>query len=326
MRHPSGVQGLAVVSVLLTGCSLLFTRGPDGPAAPGDCTEGRAAPIVDTVLAGGTLLLTAAAVGGAVQCVTKEPTGPEKPADPSLCAAVFLPLGVLEGISAAYGFYTTSRCRRAKAAASGVRDADRERDRSEVERSGSTAPTGGILPGPAVARATAPPRAAAGFEFGATVEQAAETCTRAGGQWQAVPPQATCSKAPASVGFEGPARVSFTDGKVSSVEVAYEVPDAEANALKDRYVAAAVELRQKYGKPDRVTLAIPPTCSDQLASCLRAREASASAVWVWPNQFTILLSLAATDHGAMLALEHRAPGSAEPAAPDAGLPQDGGAD
>ena len=285
-----------IVLAVTTGCSVVLVRGPGDARDPKtgeiQCTSSVAAPVVDTGI--GSVLLLGTALGGAYVEVNGKKSDATVPA--LLGGAVFAG-------SAIYGYVVTANCRKARGGKG--REAPPEEPAGGGGNEAAPKPEVAVPPDPT--SRPEPPSTAAGFKFGATVQQAAETCTSTGGEWQEAAPEATCSKTPVYSGFEGQSRLVFTDGKVSSVRIVREAPDAEANALKDRYVAAAVELRKKYGRPDRVSLTVPPTCSDRLASCLRVKQASVSAVWTWPNQFTISLNLEATASSVMLALEYRAP-------------------
>jgi len=105
------VACLLVVS--LTGCSFIAVNGPD--IAPGtmpmpgdeiDCSESRAAPIVDVVL--GALMLM-----GAISALvdSNKPDGASHAGEAALAIGA---VAVLFGISAGFGFDRTSECRRVR--------------------------------------------------------------------------------------------------------------------------------------------------------------------------------------------------------------------
>lgn len=100
------------VALALTGCSFIAVNGPD--IAPGtmpmpddiDCSESRAAPIVDVVL--GTLM-----VMGAISAFidSRKPDGAPLSGEAALAIAA---VAVVFGSSAYFGFSRTSECRRVR--------------------------------------------------------------------------------------------------------------------------------------------------------------------------------------------------------------------
>jgi len=119
MRRNVRMRALVAACALATqGCSFVFVRPPpDSPVAGGPprCTESRAAPIADTVLAGAALALFAPSLGAALSC---SPNCAENagPALSILSGAVLLATAG----SAIYGFHETNRCAEARASWSEV--------------------------------------------------------------------------------------------------------------------------------------------------------------------------------------------------------------
>ena len=103
--------------VTRTGRGWTVRPPPDSPVAGGPprCTESRAAPIADTMLAGAALALFAPSLGAALSC---SPNCAENagPALSILSGAVLLATAG----SAIYGFHETNRCAEARASWSEV--------------------------------------------------------------------------------------------------------------------------------------------------------------------------------------------------------------
>ena len=118
----------AACAVLTQGCSAIFVRSParDSATEPPSCTESRAAPMADALLAG-----VAATFGAAGLTQTLNHCSPS-----SDCAESFAPgLAVLGGVvlltagaSAFYGFHQTKRCREAWTSWCGSHDCGDEPD------------------------------------------------------------------------------------------------------------------------------------------------------------------------------------------------------
>ena len=115
--HPAnGTRGLrraalgAAFAVLAQGCSALFIRPPSSESMgdPPQCTESRAAPVADTLVAVPAFILFGAALGPALTCSPNcgENAGP---AVAILTGAALL----VAGASAVHGFSATNRCREA---------------------------------------------------------------------------------------------------------------------------------------------------------------------------------------------------------------------
>lgn len=97
------------VALAMSGCSLLAVRGPRSRGM--DCTSSTAAPILDTVAT-----VAAAVAAGAVFTQIDVKPGSDGTPDPAgfVVAFVGVPMVVLAatyGISAAYGFVQTGKCR-----------------------------------------------------------------------------------------------------------------------------------------------------------------------------------------------------------------------
>ena len=100
---------------LLTGCSLVLTRAPryvpERPEVPAECTESRAAPIADAVVAGALF----AAAGGLIAWGASARNGE---AGMLRITSSLAPLsyGTMEGFVAVAGFQRARACERIRAA------------------------------------------------------------------------------------------------------------------------------------------------------------------------------------------------------------------
>ena len=100
----------AACAVLAQGCSTIFVRGPasDAPSEPPSCTESRAAPTADALLAGVAATFGAAGLQQTLtHCSPSDNCGESfMPALAVLGGAVFLAAGA----SALHGYRQTHRC------------------------------------------------------------------------------------------------------------------------------------------------------------------------------------------------------------------------
>ncbi|MCC6215357.1 MAG: hypothetical protein IT376_10840 [Polyangiaceae bacterium] len=117
VRNSASRLARAAMLLALTGaqgCSFIFVRGaPEGaaqypPTVPVECTESRWAPIVDTVLASVTGLIT---IGAAVAPESAFDDGASR----SVLVAGYGLNTLLHGSSAWYGYSETAECRQVKA-------------------------------------------------------------------------------------------------------------------------------------------------------------------------------------------------------------------
>jgi hypothetical protein len=109
------VLGLVVACGVLSGCSVFFTRHTTLPVAPTDpvrCTESRAAPAVDTVLAAA---FTAATVALVVNGATAPAQANSVECGSCFAYAAALAVGVYAvgaGVIAKIGYDRTTECQR----------------------------------------------------------------------------------------------------------------------------------------------------------------------------------------------------------------------
>jgi hypothetical protein len=103
---------VAIATTALPGCSLLFTSAPPSGVEPGAevrCTSSIAAPIADTALAG----LQGVRTGLALASDESRYEGAVITRDTDIALGVSLT--ALHGVSAAYGYIVTGRCRQLRA-------------------------------------------------------------------------------------------------------------------------------------------------------------------------------------------------------------------
>ena len=142
------------MALMLAGCSLGFVAGPP-PEHPRlasfSCTDSNVAPIVDSVIAGlfGVTFLTAVGTTDEKWAMDNARLGSRTDA-----ALLYGGLVVLEGASAAFGYYNVHACRAARQAA-------RERVQGGLQRLPPTWPPPVAPPGmpPAAPPPPAPPPA-----------------------------------------------------------------------------------------------------------------------------------------------------------------------
>ena len=105
-------------AVLAQGCSVAFVRPPppDPTGESPGCTESRAAPIADFIVAGAALAFSAAALQAAL--------GPGTPGEkPGWMLPAFGATVALAAVASSYhGFHETSRCREAVTSWCALRD------------------------------------------------------------------------------------------------------------------------------------------------------------------------------------------------------------
>lgn len=115
--HTAIIISLATTVALSgTACSFTFTRRPPPnhqQMASFDCTESRAAPVLDTIFTSYQVLRVAAAMGASD--ADYEGAALSRPVD----IGFGLALGALGLASAAYGYSATGECRRARDEARG---------------------------------------------------------------------------------------------------------------------------------------------------------------------------------------------------------------
>jgi hypothetical protein len=110
---PISATLIAICTITQVGCSFLFVEGPPAPNETpfrriddSFCTEGRAAPIADLVVAGAAPL-----VGLARAMEPGNSTGLSS-TEAAVAISSVLVLSGVELASSIWGFYTTGKCRR----------------------------------------------------------------------------------------------------------------------------------------------------------------------------------------------------------------------
>ncbi len=104
-----------VLSLSISGCSFVLNKGPgdvgNPPTVLADCSESKAGPVVDTIVAA---VLLVSAIGGVGALQGNEPTSDNKLGTTATIAAGAGALGF--GVGAFYGFYRVSQCKSSHAA------------------------------------------------------------------------------------------------------------------------------------------------------------------------------------------------------------------
>jgi len=100
-------------AIVMTGCSFFAVEKPaEPPLPPGPCTTSRAAPVADTVVAVGAGVV--AVLGLVVLSAASNSHGDSNTIGTALGALMLVPsvpILVIDGSSAHYGFHHTARCR-----------------------------------------------------------------------------------------------------------------------------------------------------------------------------------------------------------------------
>ncbi|MGE5783587.1 MAG: hypothetical protein ACM3ZE_03320 [Myxococcales bacterium] len=131
---------------------------------------------------------------------------------------------------------------------------------------------------------SAPPKGAAGFEFGENPEDAARRCQVAGQTWRddsgdkAVDTPG-CSGPATPLGMDASVAVSFCSGRVCSITVDH-VPRAN---WKRSAVALKANLEAKYGISQESSGSVPEDCRSEQAftRCLESQQVLLQYKWTW---------------------------------------------
>ena len=273
---------VALVAMLSCSCSLLLSKPPTDAARRGeeqpDCGSSAAPPVLDSVAAGLDMMafvLTnmAAQAGGA--------SGGE---GASVAVAFALPL-ILFGGSAAYGFTSMSRCRRAER---------KWKQGGSWTGSSAPGPTAGTTLPPIPSYVTGPsPKGAAGFEFSSSPETAQELCTGAGFSWTGEGSRFECSGSPEStIPLPGPATLRFCDGDLCIIGFRTPGEPPSAASLVQAFGDVRAKLERRFGAATTRSMNLPKACAGpRLLECVRSGLASASATWLWANRWAVHLSM-----------------------------------
>lgn len=136
--------------------------------------------------------------------------------------------------------------------------------------------------------AAEPPKAVAGFTFGAAPSAIQQSCEAAGHTWTSESPRVgTCSGPGVEIGFEAEVIVTFCHKKSCSVTLVHH-PDGKwfstITALKQKLV-------DKYGPPQVKAEPIPAECRKEstFVQCITESDLRVSVKWVWPGKRTMAL-------------------------------------
>jgi hypothetical protein len=162
-----------------------------------------------------------------------------------------------------------------------------------------------------------PPKAAAGFEFGAAPGEIKKACQGAGKTWSSVNDiSGTCSGAAGDIDLPGTVRVDFCDKK--SCVIAFEHRPT-SNWLAT-YNDVKAKLAKKYGIPAVMPKGIPEKCGsdERFAQCLDANGLRLVHRWQWPSRHQVTFTAGKPDEGsgpAALRIEYVAPVTEAPGKP-----------
>jgi len=136
------------------------------------------------------------------------------------------------------------------------------------------------------------PKGAAGFLFGATLEDAASVCTSSGHEWKAgAPDHYSCSGTPTSIGFPATVTVRFCADKLCALALQVEA----AKHWMSAYAKLSEALTQKYGSPAHSAGDLGSNCQTEpeLESCVMSGGTSLQRTWKWDAWNHVSLGLTA---------------------------------
>jgi hypothetical protein len=134
---------------------------------------------------------------------------------------------------------------------------------------------------------TSAPTGAAGFPFGASVDQAKTACEGAKKTWtQEGSDTFTCSGAVTPTGTGGTVTLESCGTRLCRVTV---VVKPDAGEWWDTHKALRTKLEEKYGKPAKNHTTGNADCQERLSDCLRDGLAVATSTWTFPGEVSIRL-------------------------------------
>jgi len=142
--------------------------------------------------------------------------------------------------------------------------------------------------------AATPPKGAAGFDFGETLEDASGRCEAAGETWRGsgsedAPGKFGCSGPAASLGVEASVDVGFCAGRACTITINH-VPRSDWSRSA---VTLKANLETKYGPAQESSGSVPAHCrSDQaFTRCLEAQQAALQYKWSWAGGESIEMTV-----------------------------------
>jgi hypothetical protein len=285
----------------LAGCSVLFTTSPPSDAerlpagAPIECTTTKAAPIVDSVLAG----LQVARVG--LAAAADDSVYRDAPISREADIGIGVAMATLFLSSAVYGYSVTGRCADLKA---------RTWSDDAMDSRENLPPPGERRPAPSPS-SDQPPWAGA-FLFGATSEEVAAVCRQAGHEWRQVEGAAHCSGAPSAGIPYASAELEFADGRLSGIELVIQPPE-DAQGWAEAFRETEATLTRLHGKAQQRSFVVPDECkaAERFLSCIADGTVTGSAVWSLRDGRSVALSMAGAPSPATIRVRI-APGRREP--------------
>jgi hypothetical protein len=162
---------------------------------------------------------------------------------------------------------------------------------------------------------SAPPKGAAGFEFGESPEDAARRCEEAGQTWRdSGDDKPGCSGPASPLGIDASVTVSFCNERLCSITVEHVPPSNWSRSA----VALKANLQAKYGLVQESSGGVPKNCRREhaLTRCLESQQVVLQYKWAWASGESLEMSVGKpkeTDHSA-IRLVYRRVGGANPSA------------
>ncbi|WP_437323212.1 hypothetical protein [Sorangium sp. So ce381] len=264
-----------------SGCSLMFSRGPSVEPENVDtttnlsCSQNVFWPVWDTIdVFGNGVYMAMAASGSGVY-------GEDYPPEARNAAVgIHAAAMAIYGASAIYGYYVTNKCQRAHERQEELRKAE-ESSKEPLEPLR-------VVPTPP------PPPEPVELALGASREEAAATCRRAGHEWSEGEGILRCSGAPfAGLPAGASSELEFAEDRLIAIEVTVRPPeDAQgwAGALRE----AEVALVRRYGKPQQRSFAVPDECkaAEVFLACVADGRVTGSASWSLADGRAVTLAIA----------------------------------
>ncbi|KYF60249.1 hypothetical protein BE04_46845 [Sorangium cellulosum] len=260
----------------------MFSRGPTVAPENVDtttnlrCDKSVLWPVLDSIdVAGNAVYMAMAASGSGVYA---EDVPPETR---DIAVGVHVAGMALYGASAIYGYYVADECQRAHERQEQLRKAE---ESSEVP----LAPVR-IVPSPP------PAPEPVELALGASREEAAATCRRAGHEWSEGEGVLRCSGAPfAGLPAGASAELEFVEDRLSAVEFIVR-PPADAQGWASALREAEIALIRRYGKPQQRSFAVPDECkaAELFLGCVADGKVTGSASWSLADGRSVTLAIAA---------------------------------
>ena len=155
----------------------------------------------------------------------------------------------------------------------------------------------------------APPQGVAGFDFGASVDEARRACEAAGHTFELTKKGARCDAPAKDVGVSGlHVELDMCDETVCRVRLVRDARPRNKRGWIKRFASLKKRLKRKYGKPHQPDARTLAACRDDFDDCMQGRDASLVYRWVWPQGPQIALAvIASPPDGPRLELQYTTP-------------------